>query len=215
MIDYYGNGRSEMLQFIPKSAKNILEIGCGSGAFLMQLKENGFQNVSGIELNKTAAQSAIEKGLNVYSGPIEDFTEELKKSQFDVIVLNDVIEHILDPWDILNHLRDILSPNGSLVCSIPNVRFIGNLRHLLIEKDWKYEAEGVLDQTHLRFFTKKSIFRTFQECQFTITQIEGIHKTKSLMRRLYWLYLNITTFSRNSDVPFLQFAVVAQKTNPA
>jgi hypothetical protein len=87
-----------------------------------------------------------------------------------------------------------------IIGSIPNVRFIGNLTELLIRKDWEYKESGILDRTHLRFFTEKSIKRTFSEHEFMIEDFRGIcgYSSTNLLK---WLQIYIL----GGDSRFLQF----------
>jgi 2-polyprenyl-3-methyl-5-hydroxy-6-metoxy-1,4-benzoquinol methylase len=82
---------------------------------------------------------------------------DLPEEAFDCIVCNDVLEHLITPWQVLGKLAILLKPGGHFVASIPNVQYWGVLKDLVFEGDWRYADEGVLDVTHLRFFTRRSI----------------------------------------------------------
>ena len=96
-------------------------------------------------------------------------------TNFDVVVCNDVIEHMADHDKFLRDIKGKLAFNGCLVGSVPNVRYFGNLFKLLAKKDWKYEDQGVLDRTHLRFFTEKSLSRTFCDNGYIVNELRGIN----------------------------------------
>ncbi len=209
-VSYYSNTRQEMLPFIPSSAKKILEIGCGKGHFCGQLIGKDIE-VWGIEPDKDSAEIAEKKLYKVLNNKLDDAVRLLPDNYFDVIILNDVIEHLLFPWDDLKTLRSKLSNNGVITASIPNVRYIKNLFHVLINKNWEYSESGILDSTHFRFFTKKSIVSLFSKCGYSIEKIKGINKTKSTKYQLFALLINVLFFFNHSDTLYLQYAVTAKK----
>ena len=128
----------------------------------------------GIDPSSSVSESASE----VLDHFIHDFFSEdlnLPKHYFDVITFNDSLEHFPNHLPPLEACHSLLKPDGVIVASIPNVRYIENLRHLLFEMDWNYEDMGIRDRTHLRFFTKKSILRTFEEAGYQVLRIKGIN----------------------------------------
>jgi 2-polyprenyl-3-methyl-5-hydroxy-6-metoxy-1,4-benzoquinol methylase len=204
---YYGEPRKEMISFLPDGAKTILDVGCGDGEFGENLKKTRPLEVWGVELNEEAARTAKSRLDKVLPGSIDQHLEALPNHYFDAIFFNDVLEHIPDPYQLLEKMKIKLSLKGAIISSIPNVRYIQNLRNLLFKRDWKYEDSGILDRTHLRFFTEKSIRRMFEDLNFEIVELEGINPTKSLRPCLY----NLFTLGRlGMDTKFKQFAVVAQ-----
>ena len=90
--------------------------------------------------------------------------------RFDYIIMGDVIEHLLDPWTAVRNMRELLVPGGSIIASIPNVAHITNLYNML-SGSWTYEDMGLLDRTHLRFFTKSEIVKMFEEADLVIDDI--------------------------------------------
>lgn len=88
-------------------------------------------------------------------GEIEQYINELPDNYFNAITCNDVLEHIFEAEDLLLQLKSKLKSGGVLVSSIPNVRYLNNLIHVLFEKDFRYEDEGIRDKTHMRFYTQK------------------------------------------------------------
>ena len=205
---YYKSERGEMLSLLPVNAKKILDVGCGAGAFASQLISKD-REIWGIEPDKNSALLAAESLFMVLNGKIEDVINNLPDHYFDAIYFNDVLEHLIDPWLIIKAIKPKLSEKGVLICSIPNVRYIRNLGHLLVNRDWQYMETGIRDSTHLRFFTKKSIYRLIKESGYNITKIKGINRTKSERLHFYYFLINLLTFFMNLDIIFLQFAVVA------
>lgn len=203
---YFAQKRSEMLKYIPQKAKTILDVGCGYGLFSQLLKEKFNAEVWGIELDKTAAVEARKKIDEAIEGDVNKAIDKLPDKKFDCVVFNDILEHLANPFEILTKIKDKASERGVIVCSIPNVRYIRNLKKLLIDKQWEYEDEGVLDKTHLRFFTLKSVVKMFEDLGYEIIRIEGINPTKSWKFRL----INLLFLGNLSDARYLQFACVAK-----
>ena len=202
---YFSNERKEMIPFIPLECVKILEIGCSEGAFGHLLKSGRMAEVWGVEKEKEAAIQARNKLDFVIQGDFLEIENQLPRNQFDCVVLNDVLEHFPDPWNLLLKILPLLQPGGYVVSSIPNVRYIGNLYELLIKKDWEYKSSGILDVTHYRFYTKKSILRLFESSGFSVVRIQGINATKSFKVKLVsWL-----TFGFLEDIRYLEFAIVA------
>jgi 2-polyprenyl-3-methyl-5-hydroxy-6-metoxy-1,4-benzoquinol methylase len=206
---YYGDPRTEMIRFVPPTSRRVLDLGCGEGRFGELLKDKIQCEIWGIELDERAARVAESKYDRIICGDFLTLKNELPEGYFDCIVVNDVIEHFADPSSVLFRLKKLLIPNGNLVFSIPNVRYFENLYELIIQKDWKYRSAGILDVGHLRFYTKKSIVRLFEENGFEVNFIAGVNKRYS--RRLFkyaHLFLNLLTFNFFADAGYLQFAGV-------
>lgn len=207
---YYGHTRPEMLPFIPKSAKRILEIGCGQANFSSQLIKDGVE-IWGVEPDKNAADIASKTLFKVLVGPIDETINDIPNDYFDVIIMNDVLEHLLYPWEDIKKLKPKLAKNGVTVSSIPNVRYSKNIFKLIFKRDWKYTESGILDNTHFRFFTKKSIIRMHKECGLSIQKIKGVNRTKSFLYFPYALVVNILMLFTQTDMFYMQYATVAKK----
>jgi 2-polyprenyl-3-methyl-5-hydroxy-6-metoxy-1,4-benzoquinol methylase len=210
---YYNAPRREMLPFIPMEAGRILEIGCGEGRFGAELKrvrsEMGItHDVTGVELDSERAKVAIANLNRVIVANVEQDELGLTPESFDCIVCNDVLEHLVSPWRVLESLKGLLAPGGCLVASIPNVRYWGVLKDLLLEGEWRYADEGVLDATHLRFFTRRSIARMFEESGYKCETLDGIN---SRVRGWKFDILRMVSGGRLNDIQFLQFVVVARR----
>jgi hypothetical protein len=118
---------------------------------------------------------------------------------------------MVDPYSALEYAKSLLSPGGKVVASIPNVRYFGNMWLLLVHRSWEYTDAGILDRTHLRFFTKKSIEAMFSDAGYAIETLEGINPVEIYEPwfRSKFRALNTLTFSAINDMRWLQFAVVA------
>lgn len=194
-----------MLSYIPEKISTVLDVGCANGKFASMLKKRQSCRIWGVENNAKAANAASTCIDCIIIKPIEDALDELPEKYFDCIILNDILEHLTDPNKTLLRIKRHMVENGIIVYSIPNVRYFPVLFDLLIKRDWKYEKCGVLDNTHLRFFTKKSIIRMFEINGFCVQVIDGIKPCKNLILSL----INIITFNYFHDARYLQFVGVA------
>lgn len=177
-MNYYHHNRHEVTAFLPVDTRDfrVLEVGCGAGQFAENLKE--FREYWGVEPSPDAGKVAADKLDNVIVATYERAHESLPDAYFDCVICNDVIEHIADTDWFLRNVGTKMRRNGLLVGSVPNVRYWSNLTRLLIRKEWEYVDEGILDRTHLRFFTQKSLVRTLQAHGFVIDRVAGINELK-------------------------------------
>lgn len=207
--NYYQCTRKEMRQLLPKSYSKVLEIGCGEGNFRNNLRlKNEYW---GVELVEAVAEIAKTKLDHVLVGSYQEKTNEIPDNYFDLVVCNDVIEHMADHDYFFKSIKQKISHNGFLVFSIPNVRYHKNLYNLIVNKDWKYEDIGILDNTHLRFFTKKSILRTVDHHGFTIEDCIGINDYwfKKFWERCVYFVARTTL---GEDIKYLQFGIRLKKS---
>ncbi|MEI6140240.1 MAG: class I SAM-dependent methyltransferase [Mariniphaga sp.] len=205
-INYYSQTRPEVAAFVPIITKSIIDIGCSDGDFLQFVKKQTGAETWGIESVPEIAEEARNKIDHILIGKIEELISSLPDGYFDCISFNDVLEHLIEPTEVLKMMRHKLSENGVVIASIPNVRYFFNLRDLLIYRDWHYIGNGILDSTHLRFFTRKSMKRMFEDAGYKITSQVGINKIVSWkFQLLYFLTLGIL-----GDTKYLQFVCVAK-----
>jgi 2-polyprenyl-3-methyl-5-hydroxy-6-metoxy-1,4-benzoquinol methylase len=207
---YYQGVNTEMLKFIPSRAITVLEVGCGEGN-LARILISGKREVWGVEYNPEAAKKAIPALFKVFVGAIEDKMDELPDNYFHLIIFGDVLEHLIDPSGVLIKIRSKLSEKGQILASIPNLRFATVLYNLVFKKDFTYTEIGILDNTHLRFFTKKTMMNLFENSGYVVNSISGIYKYRLPYRNAFMIFLSILTFSNCSDVLFPQFVILADK----
>lgn len=205
--DYYAQARPEMLPFIPKTARRLIDIGCAEGRFGEGVKTMlpGCE-VWGLEAEPLAAAAAARRADKIIARQLDDLPE-VPDGYFDVVTLNDVLEHIPYSEPALAHIHRILNPDGRLVLSLPNVRYYLNVRDLVFKKDWRYEDFGILDRTHLRFFTQKSAVRTLEENGFAVERVVGINPDRP---KLHYRLLFATMPGLFGEMVFPQFAIVAR-----
>ncbi|WP_234119662.1 glycosyltransferase [Clostridium hydrogenum] len=148
----------------------VLEVGCACGATLLEIK-NRYRNaeIYGIELNENAAD--IGKLIaDIKAENIENENLNYEENYFDYIIFADVLEHLYDPWKVLNNIKKYLKEDGKILTSIPNVMHYSVIRNLL-NGNWTYEDAGILDRTHVRFFTLNEIGKMFIEAGYEIKEI--------------------------------------------
>ncbi|MGI9550729.1 MAG: class I SAM-dependent methyltransferase [Aurantibacter sp.] len=207
--DYYNHDRPEMLAFLPKGCKTLLDVGCGEGTFAGYLKNREKLEAWGIELMEGPGREAEKRLDKVFIGPCENFIEELPNNFFDVIYCNDVLEHLVDPYTVLSVLKNKLTHRGVVISSIPNIRYHDAFKKVWLKKRWEYEGHGIFDKTHMRFFTKSSIAKMYADQGYEILSHQGINRTRSLKPYLY----NIPFFFTAMDMFYLQYATVAKRAD--
>lgn len=166
---YFSHSRKEIVDLIrrhPRAEFNVLDIGCGLGATLLEI-ENQYPNaeVYGIEINRAVVEIA-RNYLKISCADIE-YDQIPFDKKFDYIILADVLEHTKEPEKVLCKLKKILTSSGAFVISIPNIMHISILYKLLHGR-FEYTEEGILDRTHLRFFTYIDIIKMLEKCGLKI-----------------------------------------------
>ena len=203
---YYFNVRDDLIRLIPSQAKSILEVGCAGGMTGKVLKEKGFEEIVGIEVNEAVAQTGRSYYDKLIIGDVEKIILPFEKEHFDCILYGDVLEHLVDPWQVLKNHHTLLKREGTIICSIPNLRHYQVIKKLVFKGKWEYTEGGIMDKTHLRFFTLDSIRRMLDEAGF---EIKGFIKPSSGAN---WLKL-FNRLLRDRLIDFLvrQYIVLAVK----
>jgi 2-polyprenyl-3-methyl-5-hydroxy-6-metoxy-1,4-benzoquinol methylase len=169
---YYGAVRGDILHLIEPTGKRILDVGCGGGGTGKALRDLGAAEVVGIEFIPEAAARASTVLDRVIVGDVCQVPLDLAPDSFDIILFLDVLEHLAYPEEALRRLVPLLASDGEIILSLPNVRYIGTLKQLIVDADWPREVSGVFDGTHLRWFTPKSTRRMLAEFGLKIVQVE-------------------------------------------
>jgi O-antigen biosynthesis protein len=204
-FSYYTFPRERLFEQIPAQAGHVLEVGCGAGVLGERLKVSGkATHVTGVELSTHAAALAQSRLDVVQIGDIETMPLDAWNRQFDTLIVADVLEHLRDPWAALFRLRDCLKDGGTVVASIPNIAHYKIIKKLLFT-DWRYEPGGILDHTHLRFFTRGSIEDLFRNAGFEILRIEREGRER------WWSRLFGRLSKRIRDFTAVQYYITARK----
>lgn len=154
--EYYVSDRSPFLEWLHVGARRVLDIGCGAGRSGQWLRARGASTIVGIEVDPKSAAVAAAVYDEVYAEPVESALDRIH-GEFDLILCADVLEHLVDPWSVVQRLRERSTPTTRLAVSIPNIRYIGALWRIAFGSGFEYEREGTFDQTHLRFFTRSNV----------------------------------------------------------
>jgi SAM-dependent methyltransferase len=166
---YFRHVRTEIAPFLPANFSTILEIGCGAGGTMAWLRSlRSIDYAAGVELSGAAAAVAQAEFDDIEVSDVGMAKLEFRHDRFDVVLALDVLEHLADPWSVLHRLRSMMAPDGILIASIPNVAHYKVSLPLLLRGQWNYTNEGLLDRTHLRFFTRDTVMSLFEESGFSV-----------------------------------------------
>ena len=173
--DYYDRVNPDLLRVIPPNARTVLEIGCGTGAMADQYQRmNPKVRYVGVEMNPEAAEIARGRLDRVVVGDVASLSDEeigLEPGSCDVLVFGDVLEHMIDPWSVLKRLATLLGEGGQAVACIPNVQHWSVILELLRGR-FEYQAEGLMDRTHMRFFAAEGLNPLFEGAGLRIFDVQ-------------------------------------------
>jgi trans-aconitate methyltransferase len=170
---YYHRERAALLELFPRPPQRLLDVGCGAGATSVAARARwpGVETI-GIEVVAEVAARAAQALDRVIVESAETIDlAALGVREIDGVLLADVLEHLTDPWGFLTRLRPALAPGAVIVASIPNIANLWVLEELAAGR-FTYAAEGILDRTHLRFFTRRSIEELFAGAGYRIERWE-------------------------------------------
>lgn len=173
--DYFAHARKEIGVLLPGHCARVLELGCGNGATLAWLRHSGRAAYAvGIEIAESAAQAARAQVDEVHCADIERDGLPQLGGNFDVVLCLDVLEHLVNPWAVVDRLvTGHLACGGALIASVPNVRHFSVLLPLLFNGRWDYVDAGHLDRTHLRFFTRSSAVALLTHPQLSVPMVSA------------------------------------------
>ena len=159
---------------VPQGAA-VLDIGCSSGNLGLVLERVRGCRVLGVDIDRDAVAIARSKGIEAI---VADLTQEpaagvVGERRFDVIILADVLEHLVSPARILAPVAALLNPGGRVLCSFPNITHV-DVQTMLAQDEWRTQPTGILDETHLRFFTAASFSELAFACGYDVAAIERV-----------------------------------------
>jgi 2-polyprenyl-3-methyl-5-hydroxy-6-metoxy-1,4-benzoquinol methylase len=203
--EYYNMEKIRMVPFFPYGPNIILDIGCANGRLGQKLHDlNKASELIGVEIFPQAADEAAKYYDKVYCGDIESLTLPYKE-YFDFVICGDILEHLRNPWTILDRIRGWLKPNGILISSIPNIRFWRIIKDLMFFGKWDYVEAGILDNTHLRFFARDTFQKMQEKANFEIIHSQMIIHGKKKN------FFNTITFSILEEFLGSQILTVSKK----
>lgn len=172
---YYVQSRPDISKHILAGDNRVLDVGCAAGYFGEYLKQHGLASrVVGIEYDPKAADEARTKLDQVYCVDLNRTAakEALgNDTAFEYVICADVLEHLVDPWQTLSDLTAYLAKGGTVIASFPNVRHWSVWLPLILKGKWEYQDVGILDRTHLRFFTKASLHELFDKAGLEVISV--------------------------------------------
>lgn len=183
---YFQLKNQEIIGILPENPGGILDIGCASGALgahVIETKKPDFYD--GIEVVPEVAEEAKKNLSKVYTGEVESWLPKLPHDHYDWVIMSEVLEHTVDPWSVLSEVYRVLKKEGKVLITIPNVRNLGVIKELLVDGNWKYLDSGILDQGHLRFFTRRSIIEMLKQQGFEVKMMYSnpVNRWKKLRGR--------------------------------
>lgn len=174
------SSHGKMLLMVQPGSR-VLETGCANGRFSRVLVEHDC-SVVGVEIDEGAASDAAQFCERVIVGNLEDpEIQQQIPDGFDLLLFGDVLEHLAEPWNVLRALRSRLNQGGAVVVSIPNVAH-WDVRIGLLAGKFDYQDEGVLDSTHLRFFTRRTVWEMLEQTGYRVVTANRVTRLPS------WVY---------------------------
>jgi 2-polyprenyl-3-methyl-5-hydroxy-6-metoxy-1,4-benzoquinol methylase len=182
---YYGNARTDVLRFLTPPLGRVLDVGCGAGANAADLRRMGVTEIVGIEIHEPSGVRAREVFDEVLIGAVEEQLPNVH-GEFDTILCYDVLEHLVDPYAVVQQLRQIATPGGHLHVSLPNARNWTLMRDVALKGSFGYTKEGHRDATHLRWFTKRDAADMLTRAGWKVERIDHQELTKpsALLERI-------------------------------
>jgi 2-polyprenyl-3-methyl-5-hydroxy-6-metoxy-1,4-benzoquinol methylase len=205
--EYFDGARSDIVAMLPKSSTaSIIEIGCGNGSTGAIAKDQGkCGRYVGVDVDETAADIARASLDVVVHGNVETLDFLSLDPPFDAAILSEVLEHLVDPWGLLSRLNDAMRPGALIFASSPNVANARLMRQLLRNR-FDYVAEGVMDRTHLRWFTSDTFKEMFEASGFETVSVGPLNRPS-----FKWRALNAMTANRFAHLASSQIMYCGRK----
>ena len=212
--DIYGQRQREDVQpFIPAGCRAVLDVGCAQGGFGPNLRDALGPDARIVGVEAVASQAEMAASGQGYDEVVVGYFPQAldgSEERFDLVCFNDVLEHVLDPWETVRSVHRILLPGGRVLAAIPNVQVIDNLVALM-RGAWDYTDSGILDRTHVRFFTRRTMIELFEENGYVVESCVGANPMRTQGR---WRAHVIRGALKRviPDSRYLHFIVLARST---
>jgi 2-polyprenyl-3-methyl-5-hydroxy-6-metoxy-1,4-benzoquinol methylase len=206
---YFDGARADMISYLPDDPyAKLLEIGCGfGGTGALALAQGKCNEYVGIEISESAAAIAREKLSTVVVGNVETIELPWPEESFNGLIISEVLEHLVDPLRTLKRVAPYLRPGAVVMASSPNISQYKVIRSLIFGR-WELTQSGVMDRTHLRWFTPLSYRAMFEEAGFTIDWVKPV--TPFSMRTRV---IDRLTLGRFSHLFIRQIMIFARKAS--
>lgn len=210
---YYSNIRHELISLIDSNKKDlkVLEIGAAYGETLFYLKQKGIAiEAVGIDIFEDKKNSQNYKNIDRFIfGNIEELDFPEFENYFDLILLPDVLEHLIEPQIVLNKVHQYLKKEGEIIVSMPNIRHYSAINKIVFKGDFKYEESGIFDYTHRRFYCKRNIQRLLENAHFKTVHVES--SIKNFKGRSVAKLVNSLTFKVFEEFFSIQYFFKSKK----
>ena len=206
---YSARARADVLELLPDRPGNLLEIGSVTGSTSAAAKTLGkAAHVVAVDLVDPRPEHVGPHGIDRFvRGSAESLDFAGLGGPFDAILCADVLEHLVDPWTTVGRLRDALAPGGCIVASLPNFRNHRVLTQVVLRGSFRYEAAGILDETHLRFFCRQDVLRLFSSAGLEVEAVATNMGGYGLRNKVFvW-----ASFGRLRDFFVFQYLVRARR----
>jgi 2-polyprenyl-3-methyl-5-hydroxy-6-metoxy-1,4-benzoquinol methylase len=202
--EYFDAVRTDVLGLLPHRLGRVLDIGCGTGQSLRWVRAHRECSwTEGIEIHSLSARTAAAVADRVLFGDAEDIVGTLAPDSFDTVLCLDSLEHMRNPWVLMSGLRRIMTRDAHLLISVPNVRHLRVVIPLVLKGSFQYAESGLLDRTHLRFFTRASLLEAVTQAGFEVLETSS---TGLAPWSKAWV---ANTLTLGLLRPFLEFQLVA------
>jgi len=204
---YYSGARYDIVADLPANTNAaVLELGCGDGSTgALTFAANKAAYYCGIELNPDAAALARLRLTDVIEGDIATLDLGAHAARYDVLIASEVLEHLIDPWEALTKLVACLKPGGLVLASSPNIAHWRVVTQL-IHGRFDHSESGVMDRSHLRWFTPQSYAALFDAAGLEVVRMGPITPPATRTR-----WLNAVTRARFSHLFMTQIYLIARK----
>ncbi len=208
--EYFTQPRADVLALIGGRELEVLELGCAEGRLGEALKASGIaRRVTGVEGFPAAAAAARGRLDDVFEADLDRGLPPLPAATFDLAICADVLEHLREPWTVLAAVVAALKPGGRVVVSLPNLKDFRVLARLALRDDFTYRAQGVMDRTHLRFFTATTAHRLLEGAGLVVERRVFRPPPSRIGRALHTLTMHLLPSFFTEQVQF-----VARKPGP-
>jgi 2-polyprenyl-3-methyl-5-hydroxy-6-metoxy-1,4-benzoquinol methylase len=167
---YYASTRDDVVDALPRPIGAVLDVGCGSGGVAPGLRRAGATRLTGIEVVPEQAELARASYDHVVAAPVEQALEQLD-GHFDTLLCLDVLEHLVDPEQVLRDLHGVAAPGARLQVSLPNARHVSLMKDLIFNGTFGYTEWGHRDRTHLRWFTRRDIVDAMERNGWAVQRV--------------------------------------------
>jgi SAM-dependent methyltransferase len=206
-------GRDDVLPYVPPRVRRVLEVGCGRGGFGRSLRDQLGPEAVLVALEPVESQAAIARAAGAFDRVHTGYYPEDLPSEeepFDLICFNDVLEHIVDPWSVLRRAAQHLGVEGRVLAAIPNVQHGPTVARLLRGR-WDYEETGILDRTHVRFFTRATALDLFRSTGYVVETCAPTNSVFDQDDYRRWAFLRPVA----GDFGWMHFVIVARRGQPS